>query len=166
MYCPRCGQQLASEPRFCSRCGLPMNAVTDILNHDGMPPAVQPAEYEVKQPAAQCGTRFAIKLIFLSILLAPICLGVSFRTDSPIPLFVPLTVFLAGALWLVYARLFSESPFLQNSRDRVTRADLAGPRPAALSSPQAVSGFAARAANTGEVLSPPSVTDHTTRLLD
>jgi hypothetical protein len=165
MYCPRCGQQLASDIRFCSRCGLPMQVVTEFLSHDGMPPPTQAAGGEARQPL-ECGTRLAVKLIFLSILLAPICFLVSFRADSPLPLFLPVTTFLAGSLWLLYSRLFSQALFMQNPRNRATQPHLAQPHAPALSSSHGVSGFAARAADTGEILAPPSVTDHTTRLLD
>lgn len=39
MYCPRCGQQQFSEEiRFCSRCGLPLNLVAEVLSHGGTLP--------------------------------------------------------------------------------------------------------------------------------
>ena len=32
MFCPRCGQEQASgELRFCSRCGLPMGIIAEVL---------------------------------------------------------------------------------------------------------------------------------------
>ena len=34
MFCPQCGhRQVSDETRFCSRCGLPLNVVTDLLAH-------------------------------------------------------------------------------------------------------------------------------------
>jgi hypothetical protein len=145
---------------------MPMNAVADILDHDGMPPAAPSADNEDNQPAAWRGIPLGVKLIFLSILIAPIFLGISFSADSPVPLFVPLTVFLAGSLWLVYSRMFGEGPSPENTRGGATQVNLTNARRPALSSPQSVSGLDTRAADTGEVLPPPSVTDHTTRLLD
>ena len=39
MYCPRCGQeQVSSELRFCSRCGLPLNLVTEVVLNGGTLP--------------------------------------------------------------------------------------------------------------------------------
>ena len=33
MFCPQCGhRQVSNEIRFCSRCGLPLDAVTDLLD--------------------------------------------------------------------------------------------------------------------------------------
>ena len=36
MYCPRCGQkQMAGDLKFCSRCGLPMGLVAELLANGG-----------------------------------------------------------------------------------------------------------------------------------
>jgi hypothetical protein len=35
MFCPRCGQQAAEEVRFCSRCGLPLGAVAEVVEAGG-----------------------------------------------------------------------------------------------------------------------------------
>ncbi len=42
MYCPRCGQeQISSELRFCSRCGLPLNLITEVVAHNGSLPQLE-----------------------------------------------------------------------------------------------------------------------------
>jgi len=42
MYCPGCGQQQVSEEtRFCSRCGLPLGLVAEILAHNGFLPQLE-----------------------------------------------------------------------------------------------------------------------------
>lgn len=42
MYCPRCGQeQVSSELRFCSRCGLPLNLVTEVVLNGGTLPQLE-----------------------------------------------------------------------------------------------------------------------------
>ena len=56
-------------------------------------------------------------VVFLVAL--PLCLGISFQADSPVPLFVPLTVFLVGLFWLFYAYIFGESPFAANPAGRL-----------------------------------------------
>lgn len=44
MYCPRCGQQqVSSEIRFCSRCGLPLNLITEVVLHNGTLPQLEEA---------------------------------------------------------------------------------------------------------------------------
>jgi hypothetical protein len=167
MYCPRCGQQLASEIRFCSSCGLPMHVVADIIVNDGMLPACQAPGSIENESSPHRGTRLGAKLIFLSVVLLPLCVALSYRTDSPAPLFVPLTVFLVGSFWLIYSRLFAEEPLVLNQQNRPTQRALANERVAALP-PQkkTVDGFIPRAVDTGEFAEPPGVTDHTTRLLD
>ena len=36
MFCPQCGhRQVSNEIRFCSRCGLPLDLVTDLLDESG-----------------------------------------------------------------------------------------------------------------------------------
>src|SRR5688572_1304871 len=36
MFCPQCGhRQVSNEMRFCSRCGLPLDLVTDLLDGSG-----------------------------------------------------------------------------------------------------------------------------------
>ncbi len=42
MYCPGCGQQQVSEEtRFCSRCGLPLGLVAEILAYGGFLPQLE-----------------------------------------------------------------------------------------------------------------------------
>ena len=42
MFCPGCGQQQVSEEiRFCSRCGLPLGLVTEILANNGFLPQLE-----------------------------------------------------------------------------------------------------------------------------
>lgn len=42
MYCPGCGQQQVSdETRFCSRCGLPLGLVAEILVYGGFLPQLE-----------------------------------------------------------------------------------------------------------------------------
>src|SRR5829696_5131041 len=36
MFCPRCGQQAAEEVRFCSRCGLPLDAAAELVEAGGL----------------------------------------------------------------------------------------------------------------------------------
>lgn len=167
MYCPRCGQQLASEIRFCSRCGLPMNVVVDVVANDGLPPVRQAANAVDKDSSRQHGTRLGAKVIFLSAVLLPLCFGLSIVADSPGPLLLPLTVFLFGSFWLAYTRLFGEEPFTLKRQNRFDQRGFTPPRNVALPpNRHAVDDARARGIDTGEFVEPPNVTDHTTRLFD
>jgi len=167
MYCPRCGQQLASEIRFCSRCGLPLSVVAELVANDGLLLVGQATGSVGKETSPHNGMRFGAKLIFLSVVLLPLCFGLSIWADSPGPLLAPLTVFLAGFFWMMYLRLFGEAPLAVDQQNRFNQRRFATPRAASLP-PQknAMDGFIGRAVDTGEFVEPPSVTDHTTRLIN
>ena len=86
---------------------------------------------------------------------------------GPGPLFVPFTVFLAGLVMLIYARLFGDELIPVGSR--AARRDLGpGADRAALGAPtfNPAPLFNQQRANTAEIYQPPSVTENTTKLLD
>jgi hypothetical protein len=42
MFCPQCGQQqISAETRFCSRCGLPLNLVAEVVANGGTLPQIE-----------------------------------------------------------------------------------------------------------------------------
>jgi len=167
MFCPQCGQQSSDEIRFCPRCGLslvPHAALLAAAHTAGAGLSAAPAPVLTKK---RISSRRAAKLMFFSVALAPVFLALSIVVDSGEPMLVPLVMFLAGLAWLIYARLFVDdvAPALR----RPSRKDLgaAGDRPA-LGAQQFVpaSSFSQQPANTAEIVPPPSVTEHSTRLLD
>ena len=166
MYCPQCGLQLATEIRFCSRCGLPLSAVADIVARGGwsQPPAHAPGAKERQEHNR--GVRLGVKLMFLAIVLLPICFGASFVVDGPAPLLIPVTVLLIGFLWLIYSKVFGEDPVLGHPQN-LGYPDGRGHYPASLSANgYAVDRVNAPRPNTAEIVEPPNVTDHTTKLFD
>ncbi|MFP5261400.1 MAG: zinc-ribbon domain-containing protein [Blastocatellia bacterium] len=166
MYCPRCGQQALDEVRFCSRCGLRLDAVTFLLDNDG---SVAPPEAESGRGNAtirQKGIRLGVKLIFLSIVLFPLffAIAISRDVDSPAPLLVPVTVFLVGLMRLLYSVIFEEEQS-HAKHTRVHPQEIRPGRNKVLPPPDA-SVTARRPVNTADMLYPPSVTENTTNLLD
>ena len=108
MYCPKCGQQeAADDTRFCPRCGLPVSGLAQWLAKAGAPAADEEAPSALASPRRK-GIRRGAKLMFLSLVLLPLFFGLCFPADSPVPLFVPLTFFLAGLSLTLYCRIFSE----------------------------------------------------------
>ena len=170
MYCPKCGQQQISDgARFCSRCGLPLDGIAEIVATNGLlAPAVTPPQKP--QPwLRRKGIRTGAKLVFLSVILFPVFLAMAIIFDEPVPLFVPFTIFLIGLAKIIYTQLFGESdlpamsapppqPFAFNPTQ--ARAEL----PTQQSVPASFN--ASRANSTAEITQPPSVTEHTTVLLD
>lgn len=167
MFCPKCGQQSTDEVRFCPRCGLLLTGLPAyVAGNDftsNRPEAARPPEMTAKR----LGMRRGAKLMFFSVVLFPIFLGFCFIVDNPVPLFVPLTVFLAGLVMVVYARLFGDE--IIRVPQRASRKDLgAGEDRPALGAQQFAppSLFERQRANTAEIYQPPSVTENTTKLLD
>ena len=76
MYCPRCGQQQATDAmRFCSRCGFPMEGTMQLLAHGGMLPVYQEPSGEKKISPRRRGVKQGALIMLLGVLLVPI-LGV------------------------------------------------------------------------------------------
>lgn len=104
--------------------------------------------------------------MFLSAVLSPIFLGLGFVVDGPGPLLVPMLVFFVGLALLIYSHFFLDDvplvqaqpqPYrLQNMQSNVLP-------PASNMGMNVVSGKEVR---TSELARPPSVTEHTTKLLN
>lgn len=168
MYCPKCGQQQVSEStRFCSRCGLPIEGLTDwvagaaFLTRRDEPVGPTPLSSKKK------GIRRGGKLLFFSIVLLPIFVGVCFIANAGEPMLVPITVFLAGLAMLLYYLIFG---------DDSTATPTQPARPSALTSafgrnalPPAANTWTnptqGQQVRTAELVQPPSVTENTTKLL-
>ena len=165
MYCPNCGQQQVSdEMKFCSRCGLALSGLAEWLAGGAL--AAQPkAEVSVVSPRRK-GIRRAAKLMFFSGVLFVIFLAISLAVDEGGPMIVPFLVFFVSVVMMLYARLFSDKtvPLVDHTAQTTTlgSASTRSSLPSATSIPinnrQQV--------RTNELAQPPSVTDHTTRLLD
>jgi hypothetical protein len=161
MYCPNCGQEIVSDDlRFCPRCGLSLAGVAQFLETD-------------RAPNPQTGLRIfrrnelrlSAQLIFFSIFAVPLAVIFSIAFDSPGPLIVPLLMFLAGIASLSYTFLFGKGW----SRTNVAEPkQLSERRHAPLNeyreyvSPIETFGRA----TTNELVTPPSVTEKTTNLLN
>jgi hypothetical protein len=167
MFCPKCGQQSSDEVRFCPRCGLQLAGLAAYVAGNEPTQARPDPARDIELTAKRLGTRRGAKLMFFSIVLFPIFFGFCFIVDGPGPLFVPFTVFLAGLVMLIYARLFGDE--LVRVPQGASRRDLgAGANRPALGAAQFTPAplFNQQRANTAEIYQPPSVTENTTKLLD
>ena len=122
MYCPKCSQPASYDARYCSRCGLPLTTISDIIDNGGFPLDHQATRRSLRRR----GMRVGAKLMFMSAVLLPIFFGLSFPADSPAPLLVPLTIFFAGLAWFLYSRIFGEDDLYAEERKQRRRFD---PRP-------------------------------------
>ena len=166
MYCPNCGQQQVSEEmRFCSRCGLALSGLAEWMT--GGMPVRRAEETRLLSPSRRRKMiRRAAKLMFFSAALFPLFVLMSIAVDEPGPIAVPAILFFASLMWMVYSRLFIDdtAPMLNTTAQQ----SAFGPMPtrASLTPPTNISDFGRPQVRTNELAPAPSVTEHTTRLLD
>jgi hypothetical protein len=169
MYCPNCGQQQVSgEMRFCSRCGLALTGLAEWLA-GGSLPAQRADEPPVSEPPPRRKhIRGASKLMFLSGVLFPVFILLCAAIGEGGPMVLPVGLFFISLVWMLYARLF-----IDNTAPTISYAaqqPAFGSAPARSALPPAVNNpmpnIGRQQVRTNELAQPPSVTEHTTRLLD
>jgi hypothetical protein len=180
MYCPKCGQQqIATDLKFCSRCGFPMAGVIHLLSSGGLLPQSIPEQATLKGLSPrQKGQRQGAMMMLLTLLLVPLMAIITVNLGILPKLFVPLTavvLFVGGLLRIVYAGLFEE-PGANRELSPGAPTAYVPPYMAPRSfSPPKLEGTAQqgipvtawqRPRNTAELATPPSVTENTTRLLN
>ena len=103
--------------------------------------------------------------MFLSSVLTPIFFGICFLVDGPGPLLVPMFVFFLGLSLMLYSRFFLEDvPVVQAQAQPYGLPDMqSNALPPASNMGMNLSGKQVR---TSELARPPSVTEHTTKLLN
>jgi hypothetical protein len=74
MHCPRCGQQQVSEDtRFCSRCGLPLDLVAEIVAHHGTLPQLSERGSKTNWHSRKNGFKIsAIWFVVVVMILLPL----------------------------------------------------------------------------------------------
>jgi len=180
MFCPQCGQkQLSNDARFCSGCGLPLNNVAAIISSRGQLPASVPGVPGRLTPR-QKGVRQGAMLMLSTIFVVPLVaiLGVALlELPGEIAGLAAVICFIGGLLRLLYALLIEENyltepaavpPYVPPALppNYLGTADRGAALPPAAAAP--AESYRRPRYDTGELAGPPapSVTDHTTRLLD
>jgi hypothetical protein len=166
MYCPKCGQeQLADVPNYCSRCGFQLTEVTGLVARGGVP-----AEIAIAKPKCdrvkQAG-RWLLLSAVASFVLALV--SAAAEGDVSIAIFGLLTMltFILGWILLI-------TSWARRRRRRLTDAAPSGPHTTRVDSSQqgALPAYsppltvAPARFDTGELVEPPTVTEHTTRQLN
>ena len=106
--------------------------------------------------------------MFLSGVLLPIFFGLSILVDGPVPLLIPLTIFLTGLSLMLYSRIFAEeTPSAGRQQVRPARlGTMYGGTALPPAAKPGLSSMGGEQVRTAELAQPPSVTEHTTKLLD
>jgi len=166
MYCPNCGQQQVSdEMRFCSRCGLALSGLAEWLAGGLLVRRTEEPRLPSKQ---RKNIRRAAKLMFFSIALFPLFLLMSIGIDEPGPLALPAFLFFVSLMWMAYARLFMDGD--RADVNQFVQPPLFAPASARVTLPPAsnlpMPDIGRSKVRTNELAHTPSVTEHTTTLLD
>ena len=167
MYCPKCGQpQISDEARFCSRCGFQLGIVAALLPTEGVLQNYQPPSENLslyRQITSQVGA----KLIFLSLVLFPVGFIIALAFDAPAILFPLLGLFMIGLIQILYVLIFGKKNSPVPRAVEAKNLNAAGAKlnlPAPPTAPVPI--LEIRSLDTNEMTAPPSVTDHTTKLLE
>src|SRR5215210_2091670 len=177
MFCPKCGQQQASDGvRFCSRCGFQLEVVKELLLTDGALVRPEAETRMSRRSARNRGIRQGVMLMLLTALVVPVSALLAKLGLLPKE-FVALAVLICpigGFLRLVYALMFEEgarrkikpaAPLAYNTPAQFQEGYAASALPPRQNRP-AGDFHGARRIETAEMAQPPSVTENTTRLLD
>lgn len=181
MYCPRCGEeQNSGNLRFCNRCGLPMGLVSQVLSNDGTLPQLEELYKKKKILTRKNGVVFSILWFILFVPFGAAMWGVLNVEElaglsAVFGVFSSLIILLASLFFLgkpVEQSDFAAMPQTltnnqQNLRGKETNQATLPPQqtqPAnAYTSP--AQGGLWKAPDTGELVTPGSVTEGTTKLL-
>jgi hypothetical protein len=163
--------------RFCARCGFPLEGAMVLLSHNGMLPRYETPGQERTISARRKGVKQGAMLMLIGAVLVPL-LGIfsSFapnRIGTAFEFFAAAAAvlcFMGGPLRMLFAALFEEAAPTPQFVMPSSYSQPAIPSPVrvtALPQPTAVptAGWRQRP-QTAEIVAPPSVTDHTTRLLE
>ena len=177
MFCPQCGQlQATGVIRFCSRCGFPLDGVIQLLSTGGMLPVYRNPEEPVPASPRRKGVKQGGLLLLSGAVLVPLLLVLASFGDSRfleiLSAFAAIICFIGGPLRMLYAAVFEEgapSPVRMYGPPPIAQPQFGPPmQNQALPPPTAVrtpSAWRSRP-NTAELVTPPSVTENTTRLLE
>ena len=169
MHCPRCGEQQSSnEIRFCRKCGLAMDDVKEILAPEGF------AAKKPKKSTTGSAVRQGLGLVLFGFVL--VALLAILRDLNLVPqVFVKIAALVfcvGGAIRMAYPYAFgkdvsskTENTLLENDEGHRLEGNISTNKllPQAQFYPPINSVI--ENYDTAEILSPPSVTEDSTRLL-
>lgn len=177
MHCPACGQQqINNESKFCSRCGLPLGTVAEVVAHGGyLPQLAQLAEMNHKKPffSKKNGVTFGIIWFIFLTMFSTAFLGILDAPEELIGIIAVTGVF--GAMMIIIGSLValpSSKPPALIANAVPMKSDQLNPAAAQAALPpqqsQPVGYYSPGVGNWRDTndLEPSSVTENTTRLLE
>jgi hypothetical protein len=158
--------------RFCKSCGFPLDGVRELLGSGGNSSTIEKESHKPRQSPRRKGVRQGFILLFIVMVLMPLTMLVDRQFN-----FLPPMFLMAGLMRILYAVIFEEGAPRKKQQQFNTLPDVAqstngqlgtATRGTALPPAQSipVTAFNARRGDTREMVNPPSVTEHTTKLLN
>jgi len=167
MHCPQCGlQQVSGKVRFCRDCGFSLSGVKEL---------VLPDERAAKANKTRFETAFNQGLVLMLISLVAAIILTLLQDAHLIPqIYVKIVAaffVLAGLMRMFYPYIIVKGSGHKEQETLFYEADAqieTGKLPCSLPPSHSipVSDFSLRRVDTAEMVQPPSVTEHTTKLLD
>jgi len=173
MHCPSCGQQqISSETKFCSRCGMPLGIVAEVVAHGGYLPQLAELNKKHKLFTKKNGVFAGVTWFILLTMFFTAFFGILGAPDEFVGIIAITGVF--GALIIILTSLVffpSSKAKLPEFQTGQTPSGLAGTKMTALPPQRSVPVSDYGAPRTGgwrdtSDLQQTSVTEGTTKLLE
>ena len=176
MHCPGCGQQqVSNETKFCSRCGLPLGVVSELLVHGGFLPQLAELNSKKKFFTKKNGVVFGVFWFIFLTMFSTAFFGILGAPDEFVGILAITGVF--GAMMIILASLIflrSSKPiaaFSPQFQPGQTPTGIYGVNQPTLPPQQSIPASAYAAPRPGtwrntNDLEPTSVTEGTTKLLE
>lgn len=175
MFCPSCGQeQIAEDTRFCSRCGLLMTAIADVMHNGGVLPQEFLPTVSTKKWYQKRGFKQGLFIFLLSFLVVPIVAILTIAANAE-PFAVAVFAILltvGGLLRIAYSLMFEPNAPAQSVSEQENVKYFGKKKTANALPPQQsvpTSGYVPPTPgnwrDTND-LAQPSVTERTTKLLE
>ena len=174
MHCPKCGQlQVTDDTRFCSRCGLLLTGVAQIVAQGGVLATTDQALVKGVTTARNRGLKKGLFIFLLAFLVVPILtiISVALNIEPYAVVMSAILLTVGGMLRAAYALMFeSNVPVIGDASSADSLNSISGSLAMGALPPQQANLYASPAGNwrdTNDLLDrrPPSVTDSTTKLL-
>ena len=161
MHCPRCGQEVSLEVRFCKRCGLALEIAKEML----LPTTTVAQDRKNRVGRAQRQGLFLIVACMLPFLLL---MAESAFVLNLVPtsflLFTMMALAVAGLIRMLWPAIFDGATSVDR-RDELREINFSDAALPPASDTPRTDNYAGRV-TTSDLVGPPSVTERTTKLLD
>jgi len=178
MFCPRCSQeQVSDEQKFCSRCGLPLDMIAEVLANGSLLPQLAELPKSKKFLTRRKGLLFSLVwFMIFSMILTPIFGGVA-HADA-LALACAIMGAMGGLILLIasFVVLKNEPKIMESVNKEIPNyraKNLYQPQQPALPTQQSQSAQSYvspanswKASDTSEFAQPQSITENTTKLLE